>query len=1052
MASSEFPLHLLQSEDQVQLLDDIDRLRSDGIQHHAISLPQLVVCGDQSSGKSSVLEALSNVKFPVDTGTCTRFAMELALRRSPDKKAMAKIIPGRNASADRQRRLADFKPSDVGLAGVPQLIKEARAAMGLSGDAVCDDVLRLEITGPDLPHLTLVDLPGLIADAKDPKDIELVENMVREYMKNPRSIILAIVSAQSDKQVQKVLRLAREYDPHGDRTVGVITKPDMLKKYRGSVAERNYVDMAKNQDPVSKLRLGWHVVRNADWDEKQEHSQFNRDESEREIFSQMPWNQLSGWQLGIVSLRDELTKHLFNQICSELPRVVKDIEQEEAECAKELKDLGESRSTSKDQRKYLLGISDRFEKLVGAGLDGHWTFDPIFNSESMRLRAQIRNLNDAFDQTMRLKGHAFKYPPPIHYGPRKPSSSDPNPMVASRADLLGKVNKILKSGRGQELPGMFDPILVTDIFREQSENWQDLACQHVEKAWQVTNQFLQNLLFNIAPARTGTAEAVLNEIISKEMLSRKEKLDAKVSELMLPYVKNMPFCTALQMAASLKQIDLNDKKVEGGGSQPAHLGGMVDSGIDVDACSTLLRYSQAYYNVARETFIDNVATLAIENCLMAGLAGVFSSSKILDMEDDELAKLAGESVKILTDRRYALEKSWLLKQSLKTCRLHMSRRPILREESRRGLARELAGPSARTSFSPTPVPNGSQNALLRPDTKPAAPGFSGALVEATNRIIAPHRKSSPDVKPAVTSPFGTLAPTSNQTLLPQKSVSPSVKPLGTGLFGVPVETSDQSSVPQNSPLARKLGDPPLFNFGSFTNQASSSGGSAFGASFVTSIPNSGATPFGLGTSLQSGSSAAGAQKMGPGTLASSFGSTTAVTRPVSGLSPQSNASADGAQKASPSSPASANKSTSSKGGFDSGTSDSQSPFVLSPQNNTSVEGTQKTSFDKPGLGNTPTSGTGLFGISGGVFGKSKLDFGTSNGSFGTPKWDFGTSNGGFGSSTLSPNSAVKDDVPGRQSLSTGQGTPSTSRATTPTSQLAPSNSGKWLACTPTSGY
>jgi hypothetical protein len=1040
MASSEFPLHLLQSEEQVRLLDDIDKLRSDGIQHHAISLPQLVVCGDQSSGKSSVLEALSNVRFPVDTGTCTRFAMELALRRSPDKKAMAKIIPGRIASADRQRRLADFKPSDVGLAGVPKLIEEARAAMGLSGDAVCDDVLRLEITGPDLPHLTLVDLPGLIADAKDPKDIELVENMVREYMKNPRSIILAIVSAQSDKQVQKVLRLAREYDPHGDRTVGVITKPDMLKKYRGSVAERNYVDMAKNQDPVSKLRLGWHVVRNADWDEKQEHSKYNRDESEREIFSQKPWNQLSRWQLGIVSLRDELTKHLFNQICSELPRVVKDIEQEEAECAKELKDLGEPRPTSKDQRKYLLRISDHFEKLVSAGLDGHWTFDPIFNAENMRLRAQIRNLNDAFDQTMKSKGHAFEYPPPIRHGPRKSSSSDPDPMVASRAGLLGKVNKILKSGRGQELPGMFDPILVTDIFREQSENWEDLACQHVEKVWQVTNEFLQNLLFNIAPARTGTAEAVLNGIISKEILSRKEKLDAKVSELLLPYVKNMPFCTASRMAASLKQIDLDDTKVEGGGSQPQRLGSMVDSDIDIDACSTLLRYSQAYYNVARETFIDNVATLAIENCLMTGLASIFSSSKILDMEDDELAKLAGESVKILTDRRYAEEKYWLLKQSLKTCRLHMSRRPTLREESQRGITRELAGPSAGTSFSPTLAPNSGQSALLRkgmsPDIKPAATSFSGAPAEATNQITVSHKNSSPDVKPAVTSSFGTLAQTSNQTLLPQKSISPSVKPLGTGLFGAPVEASGQNAAPQNSPSARKLGDPPSFGFSSFGNQASSPGSSA---SFATSIPNSRTAPFSLGASLQSDSSAASAQKMGPGTPASGFGSTTAVTQPASGLSSQSSVLADGARKASFGSPASA----SSKGGFGSGTSGSQSPFALSPQNNISVEGTQKASFSTFGFGSTPTYNGG-FGTSNGIFGSSKPIFGA-------PKWDFGTSNEGLGSSTLSPNSAVKDDVPGRQSP-TVQRTPSTSRATTPTSQLAPPNPSKCLACTPTSGY
>jgi hypothetical protein len=842
MASNEFPLHLLQSDEQVQLLNDIDKLRSDGIQHHAISLPQLVVCGDQSSGKSSVLQALSNVTFPVDTGTCTKFAMELALRRSPDKKAMAKIIPGRNASADRQRRLADFQPSDVGLAGVPQLIKEARTAMGLSEDTICDDVLRLEITGPDLPHLTLVDLPGLIADAKDPKDIELVEQMVRDYMKNPRSIILAIVSAQSDKQVQKVLRLAREYDPHGDRTVGIITKPDMLKKYRGSVAERNYVDMAKNQDPVSKLRLGWHVVRNADWDEKQEHSKYNRDESERALFLQEPWNQLSRWQLGIPSLRNELTKHLFNQICSELPRVVKDIEQEEAACAKELKDLGEPRSTSKDQRKYLLGISDRFEKMVDAGLAGHWTYDPIFHAESMRLRAQIRNLNDAFDQTMKIKGHAFEYPPPIHDGPRESSDSDNDPVVVSHAGLLNKVNKILKSGRGQELPGMFDPILVTDIFREQSENWRDLACQHVEKAWQVTNQFLQNLLFSIAPARTGTAEAVLNGVISKEMISRKEKLHEKVSELLLPYVKNMPFCTASRMAASLKQLDLDDTKVEERGSQTSHFGRSVDNDIDIDACSMLLRYSQAYYNVARDTFIDNIATLAVENCLMAELTNIFPSSKILDMEDHELAILAGESEKILTDRRYAEEKSRLLKRSLKTCRLHMSRRPIPHEESQRTTTQELAGLSSGTNISPTPVPNGSQNAWLHKDMsrdiKPTAASLSDVPGGATNQTIVHHKKSSSDIKTAATSLFDTPAPSGNQIALSQKASSPSVRPPGTALFGAPLQTSDQSTVPQKALFGGTPAGAQTFGFGN----SSAGGPFIFGTSNSNTVSSGEKSP------------------------------------------------------------------------------------------------------------------------------------------------------------------------------------------------------------------
>jgi GTPase SAR1 family protein len=833
MASGDFPLHVLQSADQVQLLNDIDKLRSDGVQYHDISLPQLVVCGDQSSGKSSVLEALSNVKFPIDKGTCTRFAMELALRRSPDKKTTAKITPGRNASADRQRRLADFKTSDVGLAGVPELIEKARAAMGLSGDhAICDDVLRLEITGPDLPHLTLVDLPGLIADAKDTKDIELVETMVKTYMKNPRSIILAIVSAQNDKQNQKVLRLAREFDPSGDRTVGIITKPDTLKNYRGSVAERTYLDMAKNQDPVSKLRLGWHVVRNPDYHEKQKDSTYNRDEKETEIFSQEPWNELSKWQLGIGSLRDELTKHLFNQICSELPRVVKDIEREEAKCEQELKDLGEVRATSKDQRKYLIGVSRRFEQLIGTGLEGHWTSDPIFNTESMRLRAQIRNLNDAFERMMKVQGHTFEYTPSSHHRSRESLSLylNTDPVVKNRAHLLRKVDKILKSGRGQELPGMFDPILVSDIFREQSQNWQILARQHAEKIWHITNQFLQDLLFKIAPARTSTAEAVLNGIVSSEMLYRKKMLDAKISELLLPYIKNLPFCTSSRMAASLKQIDLEDTDTERGRSPHAKVDVLVDNEIDIDACSMLLRYSQAYYNIARDTFVDNVATLAIENCLLAGLASIFSSDTILDMDDGQLGNLAGESEKILSDRKYAEEKSQLLKKSLETCSIHMSRRPIMREDTHRGLAEELAG------FS------------ISSDLNPVITGLFGAPAATGNRTAVPHKSLFGDAP--LFSVFGKPASGYGNSLFGGPATAGTSKS-STGLFAMPASVN--SPAPTTGP------------FGSGT--AANPGLFAMPASVNSPAPTTG--PFGSGTaaspglfvvSSQSDTSDAGAQK------------------------------------------------------------------------------------------------------------------------------------------------------------------------------------------------
>lgn len=84
------------------------------------------------------------------------------------------------------------------------LFEQAKDAMGLlsvGGNAFSEDILRVEISGPKQPQLTIVDLPGLIHSHNKHQtehDVKLVTSLVAKYMKNPRSIILAVVSAKND--------------------------------------------------------------------------------------------------------------------------------------------------------------------------------------------------------------------------------------------------------------------------------------------------------------------------------------------------------------------------------------------------------------------------------------------------------------------------------------------------------------------------------------------------------------------------------------------------------------------------------------------------------------------------------------------------------------------------------------------------------------------------------------------------------------------------------------------------------------------------------------
>lgn len=527
----------LQSKDHGQLLDVIDLLRSQGISHY-IPLPQLIVCGDQSSGKSSVLEAVSGVRFPTKDNLCTRFATELILRRGSIANVAVAIMPGSQRSDDERKKLLAFKPPTVQLDDFPSLVDAAKGAMGLNSEteAFSNDVLRVEVSGPEQPHLTLVDLPGLIhaENAKQSaKDVELVSSLVQSYMANARSIILAVVSAKNDYANQIVTKLARDVDPEGNRTLGIITKPDTL--HVGSDSEKAFQTLAMNRDVI--FRLGWHVLRNRDFDTRN-CSAAERDEREKDFFSQGIWTSLPMRTLGISALKPRLSTVLKDQIVSELPSLIHDVESGIDDCRKRLIRLGEARGTLQEQRLYLLRISQAFTSLVKAAVDGIYTHEFFGRAEtdagfSKRLRAVAQDLLLQFAERLRDEGHDQEI---IEDSCSR--SSPTVPKQISRSDYTNHVRELMRRTRGCELPGTFSPLIVGDLFFQQSRPWKHLVELFSEGILDAIRSTLRLILIHTTDETT--RDGLQREIIDPAMERYSKQLETKVQEIIRPHQEGHP--------------------------------------------------------------------------------------------------------------------------------------------------------------------------------------------------------------------------------------------------------------------------------------------------------------------------------------------------------------------------------------------------------------------------------------------------------------------------------------------------------------------------------
>uniref|UniRef100_A0A665WAP9 Dynamin-1-like protein n=1 Tax=Echeneis naucrates TaxID=173247 RepID=A0A665WAP9_ECHNA len=193
-----------------------------------IQLPQIAVVGTQSSGKSSVLESLvGRDLLPRGTGIVTRRPLILQLvhvdpgdaRKNDDKgEEWGKFLHTKN------KIYTDFDE-------IRQEIENETERISGNNKGISDEPIHLKIFSPHVVNLTLVDLPGItkVPVGDQPKDIEVqIRDLILKHISNPNSIILAVTAANTDMATSEALKVAREVDPDGRRTLAVVTKLDLM--------------------------------------------------------------------------------------------------------------------------------------------------------------------------------------------------------------------------------------------------------------------------------------------------------------------------------------------------------------------------------------------------------------------------------------------------------------------------------------------------------------------------------------------------------------------------------------------------------------------------------------------------------------------------------------------------------------------------------------------------------------------------------------------------------------------------------------------------------
>ncbi|KAG8374966.1 hypothetical protein BUALT_Bualt10G0050600 [Buddleja alternifolia] len=361
------------------LLDTVDRLRHLKIMQEGIQLPTIVVVGDQSSGKSSVLESLASISLPRGQGICTRVPLIMRLQNHPNSTPELFLeYDGRIVATDEEH--------------IAEAISMATEEIAGKGKGISNHPLTLIVRKKGVPDLTMVDLPGItrVPVLGQPEDIyEQISKIIMEFITPEESIILNVLSASVDFTTCESIRMSQRVDKTGQRTLAVVTKAD--KSPEGLLEKVTADDV--------NIGLGYVCVRNRIGDETYEEAWVE----ENILFETHHFlSKISKSMVGIPVLAQKLVQIQAAIIVKCLPDIVRKVNDKLSSNVEDLNKLPKNMTSVTEAMTtfmHILGSSkESLRKILLRG-----EFDEYPDASEMHCTAKLAEMLNQYSDEMQSK-------------------------------------------------------------------------------------------------------------------------------------------------------------------------------------------------------------------------------------------------------------------------------------------------------------------------------------------------------------------------------------------------------------------------------------------------------------------------------------------------------------------------------------------------------------------------------------------------------------------------------------------------------------------------